>query len=80
MPFPLLAQIGIGVALQIIGFLLMPKPKAPPPPSTDDLENPVVAEGQEIPVVFGTITIKDPAIIWWGQKQSRSRTIESDKK
>lgn len=57
----------IGLALQIIGYLLMPKPKKPKPPEAQDMESPTVDAGP-VPVLFGTINIKGWKFLWWGDK------------
>lgn len=77
---PIIVQFLIGIALNIAGYLLMPKQKAAQPPSTEDLENPVSEAGMPVPVVFGTLTVKGLNILWWGDKLSRQRSIKSGKK
>jgi len=54
------------VALEIVAYLIMPKPKGPKPPSAQDLEMPTAEAGRPIPVVFGTITVKSPNVLWYG--------------
>lgn len=58
----------ISVAIQIVAYIIMPKPKAPKPEAAKDLENPTAEAGRPIPVVFGTVTIKGPNILWYGEK------------
>lgn len=58
----------IGLALQVIGYLLTPKPKQQKPPAAADLEDPTAEAGRPIPVVFGTITVKGINILWYGDK------------
>lgn len=53
----------VGVALDVLAMLLMPKPKQPPIPSP---VTPQVNAGTSIPVIFGSITIKDPNVLWFG--------------
>lgn len=80
MALPFLAQLAIGIALNVIGYLLMPKPKPPKPPAVEDLENPTVEAGRPIPVVFGSVTITGLNIVWYGDKDIASRTIPLSKK
>ena len=59
----------IGLALNIIAYLLMPKPKPPKPPEAKDMDNPTAEAGRPIPVVFGVITVKGLNILWFGDKK-----------
>lgn len=59
----------IGVALQVLGYLLAPKPKGPKPNETQDLEDPVAEAGKPIPVVFGTVIVKGVNCVWFGDKR-----------
>lgn len=61
-------QLLIGLALNIVAYLLMPKPKADQPPEAQDLEDPTAEAGRPVPVVFGTITVKGLNILWYGEK------------
>lgn len=58
----------VGLALNIIAYLIMPKPKQPKPPAAKDLEDPTAEAGRPMPVVFGTITVKGGNIVWFGEK------------
>ena len=73
-------QLLIGVALQIIGYLLMPKPKQPEPPEAQDMDDPTAEAGRPVPVVFGTIEIKGLNIIHFGEKQKIERKKSSGSK
>ena len=64
-------QLLIGVALQIIGFLLAPKPKQEKPPAARDMDNPTADAGRPIPVIFGTDTTKGLNYLWYGEKTLR---------
>lgn len=69
-------QLLIGLALSIISYLIAPKPKAPQPPETRDMENPVAQAGMPIPVVFGSVTVKGLNILWWGEKRTVRRELK----
>ena len=69
-------QLLIGLALNIIAYLIMPKPKPPKPEAAKDLENPVAEAGKPIPVVSGSITVKGLNILWFGENQTVNRTIK----
>lgn len=62
----------ISLAVQVIAYILMPKPKAPKPEAAQDLQNPTAEAGRPIPVVFGTVTIKGVNILWFGDKSIRT--------
>lgn len=65
----------IGLALNIIAYLIMPKPKAPKPEAAKDGENPVAEAGKPLPVLSGSMTIKELNILWYGEKATNVRTI-----
>ncbi len=66
-------QLLVGIALNVIGYLLMPKPKPPKPPELEDLENPTAEAGRPIPVVFGSVTVSGLNILWYGDKEIVTR-------
>lgn len=49
----------------IIAILFMPKPKTSEP-SKQDFEATTASEGEAIPVVFGTVDISAPNLVWYG--------------
>lgn len=59
----------VSLALNVIAYLLQPKPKTSQPASTEDMEDPTAEAGRPIPVLFGTMTIKGTNILWYGEKQ-----------
>ena len=67
----------ITLALQIVAYILMPKPKAPKPEAAKDLENPSAEAGRPIPVVFGTVTVKGVNILWFGEKSIRTYKVKA---
>ena len=73
MPVPFLAQLLIGVGLQVIGYLLMPKPKQPKPPAATDIDDPTAEAGRPIPVVFGSITLTSPNNLGYWDKEISTR-------
>jgi len=79
---PWLAQLLIGLALNILAYLLMPKPK-PHEQKAKDMETPTVDPGRPIPIMFGTNVMKDTTIIWVGDKKKvrrKAKTKDSGKK
>lgn len=67
-----LVQLLVGVALQVIGYLLMGQPKTSKSDAVQDLENPTAEAGRPIPVVFGEVEIKGLNVIWYGDKSTRT--------
>lgn len=80
MPFPivpLLVQLAVGVGMQVVGYLLAPKPKGPQPAEVKDMDDPTAEEGRPIPVVFGEMEVTGTNIIWFGEKATRTRKIKA---
>ena len=67
----------IAIALQVVAYLLAPKPKKAQPEETKDFENPVADAGMPIPVVFGTVTVKGLNILWFGDKDHDTFSVEA---
>lgn len=44
------------------------KPKAPnqPPASLSDIGVPTAEPGRPVPIIFGTVLLKSPNIVWYG--------------
>lgn len=73
-----LISIAVSIALSYASYLLMPRPKQVKPTSTpSELKYPSVSAGRPIPVVFGTVTIKSPNILWYGDKGMREYEIDA---
>lgn len=70
----------IGLALMIIGYLIMPKPKAATPTQMQELEGPTASGAQPIIKIFGDLTIKSPNILWYGNIRNARREKKSNKK
>jgi hypothetical protein len=49
-----------------VSYALAPKPPEPSPASLSDIEAPTAEEGRPIPVVFGTVFISSPNVVWYG--------------
>lgn len=59
------AYIGIYITNSIINYL-MPTPPAPTPHSLTDFDAPTAEEGRPVPVVFGTVKLTGPNVLWYG--------------
>jgi hypothetical protein len=74
---PIFVQIAIAIALAVVSYLIMPKPKAPKPEAVKDLDNPTAEAGRPKPVVFGSITVKGLNFLWSGDKGKSTYKVDS---
>jgi hypothetical protein len=68
----------IAIAVNVVAYLLTPKPKKQQPPEVEDLSDPTAEAGRPVPVIFGTVTTKGLNICWYGGKMSRNLRIPKD--
>lgn len=66
----------VAVAVSYVAYLLAPKPKTPKQEAAD-LQEPTVSAGRPIPVVFGTMTVKSPNVLWYGEKRVREYEVKA---
>lgn len=66
----------IALALMVVAYLIMPKPKQASP-EVQDMEDPTAEAGRPIPVLFGTMTIKGLNVLWFGEKRYQKRKIKA---
>lgn len=69
---PFLLRLAVGLVFLTISYILAPKPKASVQ-ETRELDNPKASAGAPIPVVFGTVTLSSPNILWYGEKTTLKR-------
>ena len=63
----ILGYLVVLVISTAISYAMMPKPPAAQPPSEiTDFDIPTAEEGRPIPVVFGTVKITGPNVLWYG--------------
>lgn len=72
-----LAMIAIAFAMQILSYVITPKPKRPKPDAVKDAEGPTAEAGIEWPVFFGTIRYQSPNCIGAWDKSSRQLQIKA---
>lgn len=70
-------QVVVAIAISVIAYLLTPKPKPPKPEAARQLEVPTAEAGRPIPVLFGTMTIKDPNILNYGDRAVKEYKVKS---
>lgn len=65
-----IVQIVIAIVIAMIAYALAPKPKAPKPDTSQQLEAPTAEAGRPLPVVFGEVTIQSPNCLWYGDLET----------
>lgn len=68
MAWMFLARLGLGLLLSAVSYALSPKPKREKPEAAglDEFDLPTAEEGRPIPVVFGTVRLDAPNVVWAG--------------
>jgi hypothetical protein len=75
----MLITIILGLALLILGYVLMPRPPEPKQ-SIQELESPTAEAGRIVPFLFGDKTIDAPNFLGWWDKQYRHKEDDSGSK
>lgn len=65
------------IVLNVLAYFLLPKPKKEKPPEVKDGENPVADPSKPVPVVFGTMPIKELNVLWYGNKNRYTHEIDA---
>lgn len=65
-------QIVVLVLSVVISYLLAPRPKnlEVKPDTLGEGDIPVAETGTPIPVVFGTVNVSSPNVVWWGDTRA----------
>ncbi len=58
--------LAVALVVQVIAYLLMPKPKNTTNRQSQDLREPTAEAGMPIPVAFGEIRIQSPNVLYYG--------------
>lgn len=77
MAIPFLLSLAISVALNVVAYLLMPKPKQPKPEAAREMDAPTAEAGKEIPVIFGTVLLTAPNCLDFTEKSVREYEIKA---
>lgn len=75
-----LIYIAILLATTALSMALAPKPPKPMPALLQDFDVPTAEEGRPIPVVFGTVTITGPNVVWYGDLGTKAIKKKGGKK
>jgi len=65
MPYAWVAYVFYIAMFAVAVYSVMNAPKAPDA-TVQTADAPTASEGRPIPVVFGTVLIRDPNIVWYG--------------
>lgn len=73
-------QLVLLVASYYISAALAPKPPQPKAAALEDFDIPLAEEGRAIPVVFGTVIVKSPTVMWYGDLRTTAIKEKGGKK
>jgi len=65
--------------LAIYIYKSIPKPQSAKPPGFGDIQVPTADPSREIPVIFGTVDIRGPNVVWYGDFASKAIKEKSGK-
>lgn len=68
------------IVSSIVSYALRPKPPVPKPAALEDFDIPVAEQGRPIPVVFGTILLTGPNVLWYGDLRTSAIKEKGGKK
>lgn len=75
------AQFAAALTMNIIGYLMQPKPKDNQrKPTIYDFKTPTAEPGRAIPIICGTVIVRDSNILYEGEKQMDTRNVKVAKK
>ena len=80
MPIPLIAYALITIALTVAMYLLSPKPKMEKLKPESSVDVPKTEIGRPLPVIFGTVIVRDPNVVWFGDLRTKAVKSEGGKK
>lgn len=71
----ILITIGILIVSSFLAAALAPKPPKQKAALLEEFDVPTAEEGREIPDVFGTVLIRDPNVLWYGDLGVKKVTV-----
>lgn len=72
--------IAVLLVATFISVALAPKPPRPKPAALEDFDIPTAEQGRPIPVVFGSVTVTGPNVIWYGDLDTKKIKAKGGKK
>lgn len=73
-------QVILLVVSLVISYAMRPKPVIPKPAALEDFDIPMAELGRAIPVVFGTMILKSPSVMWYGDLKNKAIKKKGGKK
>ena len=75
-----LIQLAVLIVSSYVSAALAPKPPKPKPAALSDFDVPTAEEGRPIPVVFGTVWVTGPNVIYYGGLRTEAIKSSGGKK
>lgn len=72
--------IAIIIVSQVVTAALQPKPEKPKAAALSEFDVPTAEEGRAVPVIFGTVWVKGPNVIWYGDLRTTAIRKKGGKK
>lgn len=76
MVLPWVAAAIVSVVLNVAAYIIVPKPKQPKPAAAEEAQYPTAEAGRPVMKFWGTMTIKSPNVLWYGEKSTRQYKIK----
>ena len=73
-------QLVVMVAMMVISYALRPKPAVPRPAALEDFNVPTSEDGRECSMIFGTVWIDDPNVLYYGDLRTTPIKVKGGKK
>lgn len=73
-------QLILLVVSYFVSAALAPKPPQPKPAALEDFDIPMAEQGRPIPVVFGTVLLTGPNVMWYGDLRTTAIKEKGGKK
>lgn len=59
------------IASIAVSAALTPRPQEPKPASLGDINVPTAEPGRNVPIIFGTVVVEDPNVVWYGDLSTK---------
>jgi len=66
MPILMIIALVLMVIAMVVSIIFRPKPIPPFAAGLSDFQVPSADTGRPVPVIFGTVLIKGPNVVWYG--------------
>ncbi len=70
-------SLAVALVINVIAYLLMPKPRTNSNPQSQDLREPTAEAGKPVPVLFGEMTIQSPNVLYYGDISKRQYEVKA---